>query len=200
MQPTPGEGGGASPRSEDVTRILRRVAAGDVSEANELAELVYDELRGLALGYLSRERQDHTLQPTALANEAWLRLIDQERVEWRGRQHFLAVAAQAMRRILVDHARKRRSGKRGGEWGRVPLDGFELAAGQEEVDVVDLDGALARLEELSERQARVVELRFFGGLELKEAAEVLEVSLSTVERDWRFASAWLSERLSADAT
>ncbi len=161
-----------------------------------LAEVLYDELRAMARQRLRLEREDHTLQPTALVHEAWMRLVDQTRVDLRGRAHFLALASQSMRRILVDHARKKKSAKRGGRWQRVGLEsGFAPAPGSDPLDLVALDAALTTLRKLSERQAQVVELRFFGGLELKEVAQVLEVSLSTVERDWRFASAWLTEEL-----
>lgn len=181
-------------RRAEATRILSALTAGDAAEAEALLSLVYDELRGLASGYLKSERADHTLQPTALAHEAWMRLVDQSRVQWQGRAHFLAVAAQAMRRILVDHARSKQRQKRGGAWQRVELDP-ELVQTAESFDLVALDAALERLKELDARQAQVVELRFFAGLPVKEVAEVLDVSIGTIERDWRFASAWLAATL-----
>jgi len=181
-------------RRAEATRILSALTAGDEAEASALLELVYDELRGLAGGYLRSERADHTLQPTALAHEAWMRLVDQSRVQWQGRAHFLAVAAQAMRRILVDHARSKKRQKRGGAWQRVELDP-ELVQTAESLDLVALDSALEKLKALDARQAQVVELRFFAGLPVKEVAEVLGVSVGTVERDWRFASAWLAATL-----
>ena len=181
----------------EATRILVRMAEGgeDTRETDRLLEIVYAELRQLAGGLLSRERAGHTLQPTALLHEAWMRLVDQTRVEWEGRRHFLAVASTAMRRILVDHARRRGSEKRGGGWERVELD-VELSAGAEsEVDLVALEAALEKLEQLSPRQARVVEMTYFGGLVADEVGAVLGVSSRTVGSDWRFAKAWLQDEL-----
>ena len=174
--------------------MLRSVSAGDGAAAGELLELVYGELRSLAQRYLARERVDHTLQPTALVHEAYLRLIDQD-VAWQGRAHFVGVAAQSMRRILVDHARGVNRLKRSGGLKRVELPD-ELAKGEEPtLDIVALDDALAELSAQSERLGRIVELRFFGGLELQAIAELLGLSERTVRRDWRFARAWLTERL-----
>jgi len=176
----------------EATRVLRAVTEG--GEAGRLLELVYAELRGLAEAYLARERVDHTLQPTALVHEAYLRLIDQQ-VDWQGRAHFVGVAAKSMRRILVDHARGVNRLKRGGGYGRVDLP--EDLADREggDIDLIELDVALDALSAQSERLARIVELRFFGGLELEAIGELLGVSERTVRREWRFARAWLTEHL-----
>lgn len=158
--------------------------------------LVYDELKGLAVAAMRRERANHTLQPTALVNEAFLLLIDQQRVEWQGRAHFCAIAATMMRRILVNHARNRAAQKRGGGVSRLPLHD-ELAAvhSTSEVDVLDLDRLLIELEERNSRHAKVIELRFLTGLSIAETAEVLDVSEWTIKNDWRVARAWLLMRL-----
>jgi RNA polymerase sigma-70 factor, ECF subfamily len=163
-------------------------------QRDELIVHVYDELRRLATAYLRRERADHTLQPTALVHEAYMRLSVQERVEWRNREHFLGVAAAMMRRVLVDHARGHKRDKR---WGglRLPLteaDGYAEGEGE---DLVALDDALTKLARRHPQKSRVVELRFFGGLSIEETARVLEVSNSTVERDWKFARAWLAREI-----
>jgi RNA polymerase sigma-70 factor, ECF subfamily len=155
---------------------------------------LYGELRRVAAGALGRERRDHTLQPTALVHEAFLRLVGQ-RAGWQSRAHFLGVAAQAMRRILVDHARRRSAAKRPDPRARVTLSGLALPGGAVDVDLLDLDGALARLAELDPRAARVVELRGFAGCSAAEAAEVLGVSEATVARDWRMAQSWLRREL-----
>jgi RNA polymerase sigma factor (TIGR02999 family) len=156
--------------------------------------LVYDELRALAESYLRRERPDHTLQATALVHEAYMRLVKQEEVEWQNRAHFFAVAAQAIRRILVDHARGHQSGKRGGDRKRVRLD-EDLTVPEPDLDLLALDEALQELAHLHERQARIVELRFFGGLSLKEVAEYLGLSPRTIDGDWHMARAWLRCKL-----
>ncbi|UCE58734.1 MAG: sigma-70 family RNA polymerase sigma factor [Phycisphaerales bacterium] len=185
----------------DATAILSELARGDESAAARLLPLVYQELRALAHSYFESERSDHTLEPTALVHEAFVRLVDQARVEWRNRAHFFAVAATAMRRILTDHARKHRAAKRGGNQQRVPLTNVPTPSGASLVDLVDLDDALERLSTLDERQYRIVELRFFGGLPVEQVAEFLEVSKTTVENDWRMARAWLSAELrKADIT
>jgi RNA polymerase sigma factor (TIGR02999 family) len=155
-------------------------------------------MRRLAAGYLQRERAGHTLQPTALAHEAYLRLLDQRQVSWQNRAHFMGLAAQAMRRILTDHARRRRAIKRGGDAVRVALDDVEAAGATPDllgISAEDLDAALERLARLDERQVRVIELRFFTGLSIEEAAEVLAVSPATVKRDWTLARAWLHREL-----
>lgn len=166
--------------------------------ASELMPLVYDELRRLARGFMGRERREHTLQPTALVHEAYLKLADQSRVDWRGRTHFLAVGARAMRRILIDHARQHASAKRGGGQQRITLSESILHPEDPDLDLVELvslGDALDKLKALDERQARVVELRCFGGLTTAEAAEVLGVSNRTVEGDWMHARAWLGREL-----
>lgn len=169
----------------------------DGPPAEELFPLVYDELRRLARGYLVRERHGHTLQPTALVNEAYLRLVNLTRINWRGRSHFFAAGANAMKRILIDHARGRGSLKRGEGWYRVTLS-HEVGGDSEGLDAEQLLGlhrALEGLRELDERQARIAELRFFGGLTVLEVAEVLGVSKRTVEADWTHARAWLRREL-----
>jgi len=182
--------------SQDVTRCLERLSEGRSSAVAELMPLVYDELRGLAAARLAAERPDHTLQPTALVHEAYLKLVGQRDANWKGRAHFFAVAAQAIRRILIDHARKHGALKRGAGH-RVTLSGVEELPGEMEVDIVALDDALTRLSEKSERQARVVELRFFGGLSVEQAAQILDVSPGTVKGDWGSCSnsaAWTHDR------
>ena len=178
----------------EVTRLLSEVNAGDPDAREELVRLVYDELRVLAGHYLRRERADHTLQPTALVNEAWMKLSNQTRVEWTGRAHFFGIAAQAMRRILVDHHRKRSALRRSSEGAGIFLE--PSTAGGDPLDVLALDEALEELAAVDPRAARTVELRFFGGLSVEETAEVLGVSAPTVKRDWRTTRAWLYQRLS----
>lgn len=176
--------------SHEVTQILQEWNTSDDAQAR-LMPLVYDELRRLAQRYLRRERPDHTLQPTALVHEAYLRLVDQSRVEWQNRAHFYHVAAQMMRRILIDHARAHASEKRGGHEPRLSLNEADILPQERASDLLALDEALKRLAETDERKSRVVELRFFGGLSVKESAEVLGVHTATVERDWVVAKAWL---------
>lgn len=180
-----------------VTRMLADVAAGDRDAAASLFAIVYDELRRLAASALRRERPDHTLQPTALVHEAYLRLADEPDARWENRAHFLAVAAQAMRRILVDHARGRNALKRGSGESLRPLEGIDVeAAGADAtIDLLVLDEALARLASLDARQARVVELRFFGGLTVEETAAVTGLSERTVKREWQMARAWLRREM-----
>ena len=183
------------PAPTDVTRRLAEWSRGDQHALAELMPLVYDELRRLADSYLRRERPDHTLQPTALVHEAYLRLVDQT-VELQNRAHFFGVAAQVMRCILVDHARAHQAAKRGGGAHKLSLDEVaELAEGQA-VDLIALDDALKALAALDPQQSRVVELRYFGGLTVEEAAEVLGVSPATVKRDWTTARAWLHREIS----
>jgi len=180
----------------DLTQILVDTAEDPPTKvADRLMPAVYDELRALARNYLRRERQDHTLQPTALVHEAYLRLVDQSRVDWKGRTHFYAVAAVAMRRILTDQARMHRRGKRGHGWRRILLDESAAANKQEEIDSIALNDALQTLAALDEFQARIVELRFFGGLTVQEVAHVLGVSKRKVEGDWTHAKAWLRKVL-----
>src|SRR5215217_5152497 len=180
-----------------VTQLLAGLRDGDTSVPARLLPLVYEDFRALALRHLARERAGHTLQPTALVHEAYLKLVDQTRVNWQGRTHFFAVGAQAMRRILVEHARSRRREKRGGDRQRMELDEAAALAPERGVDLLDLDEALKRLEALDERQARVVELRFFGGMNMEEVALTLGVSKRTAEGDWRMARAWLHRELAA---
>ena len=177
------------------TRILSRIDEGDAGAAEELVPYLYDELRGLAAAFLRRENPAHTLQPTALVHEAFLRLVDQTRVQWKGRTHFLAIAARTMRRILVDHARAKGRAKRGGGLERLPLDGLELVRLHDEGAVIAVDEALAKLEAFDERLAQVVRLRFWAGLAEEEVAELLDLSPRTVRRDWKLARAWLSREL-----
>lgn len=188
----------SEPSAGEATVLLQRLGDGAPQDAQRLLELVYAELRRIAAGFLDQERVGHTLQPTALVNEAYLRLIDQSRVQWKNRAHFFGIAAQAMRRILVDHARARQRDKRGGRWLRVELDA-QVAPGEDAHDdaeqLVELDAALEKLKLVSERQARIVELKFFGGLSSDAAAEALEISPSTVDREWRFARAWLAREV-----
>ena len=182
--------------STDVTAILQEWRQGSPEALERLMEIVYAELRRLAAQYLSRERSGHTLQPTALVHEAYVRLVDQ-RVPWESRAHFFGVAAQMMRRVLVDHARSRRAEKRGGDSDRVTLSAAEGLAKTPEIDLVALDAALEKLAALDPRQARIVELRYFGGLTNEETAEALGVSVATVKREWALARAWLKGKLSA---
>jgi RNA polymerase sigma factor (TIGR02999 family) len=186
-----------SARSE-LTQILIDVQADKVARAeaaDRIFSLVYDELRQLAGGLMRRERPDHTLQATALVNEAYCRLVDQTRIEWESRAHFFGVAARAMRQILVDHARERAAAKRGGDWQRVTLDEQLGVAAPHEVEVLDLDRALSKLAEMDERMARIVELRVFTGLTAEEVAQVLGVSRRTVQGDWKVAKLWLAREL-----
>jgi RNA polymerase sigma factor (TIGR02999 family) len=178
-----------------ITELLQAWSDGDPDALNRLVPLVYAELRSRAAAALRRERRGHTLQPTALVHEAYLRLVDQRRMVWRNRAQFLGVAAEMMRRILVDRARARRSAKRSGRWSRVTLDPAMAVTPPVDFDVLDLDAALSRLAAFDARKSRIAELRFFGGLTLQEAGEVLGVSLATVERDWQVARAWLFDAL-----
>jgi len=184
-----------SPGPSTETQLLLAWTAGDRQALDRMLPLVYDELHRLAAGYLARERPDHTLQPTALVHEAFLRLINQREVDWRNRAQFLGVAAGLMRRILVNHARDRAASKRGGERERVSLSLVEVPSGGPDVDLIALEDALERLATLDERKAKVVELRFFGGMSVEEVGEVLGVSRATVEREWSFARAWLFDAL-----
>jgi RNA polymerase sigma factor (TIGR02999 family) len=176
---------------DEVTALLDAWADGDRSALDRLLPLVQDELHRLAHRHLQRERPSHTLQTTALVNEAYLRLVDQRRARWQSRSHFLAIAAQMMRRILIDHARKIAFAKRGGGAPKVSLDEACILAEERAGELVALDDALQSLARVDERKSRVVELRYFGGLSVEEAAEVLKVSADTVGRDWRRARAFL---------
>lgn len=182
-----------------VSEIVAGIERGEAACAENLFPLVYDELRRLARAYMARESPGHTLQPTALVHEAYLKLVDQTRASWKGRTHFFAVGAQVMRRLLIDHARHRGAAKRGADWKQVTLSKAIDQGGSDEIGVEQLlaiNGALERLAEVDEREAKVVTLRFFGGLRVPEVAEVLGVSKRTVEGDWRHARAWLLRELS----
>jgi RNA polymerase sigma factor (TIGR02999 family) len=182
------------PPPSDVTRLLAHVSAGDRQALERLFPLVYRELRRRAAGYLRRERPNHTLQPTALVNDAYMRLLEQQHVRWQNRSHFFAIAAQSMRRILVDHARRHRRAKRNGGLN-VTLDSAELPVAEISIDLLALDEALERLASRDVQQARVVEMRFFGGLSVEEIAELLGCSVSTVKREWTMARVWLHQQL-----
>jgi len=186
----------ASP--QDVTRLLVAWSRGDQDALEQLTPLVYHELHRLAHRYMERERPGHTLQSTALVNEAYQRLIVLKDVSWQNRAHFFAVSAQLMRRILVDYARSRRFTKRGGEWRQTPLNEAVAVFRDRRMDLVDLDDALQSLAAIDPRKSRLVEVRFFGCLSIKETAEVLGVSQETVLRDWRLAKVWLLRQLSKE--
>jgi len=183
----------------NVTLLLRRARAGDKRALDAIVPLMYEELRALAHVRMKKERAGHTLDTTALVHEAYLRLIEIRQVEWQDRAHFMAVASRIMRRILVDYARKRGSLRRGGDRVRVELDTADGPA-EDAAAILELDQALTRLEALSERQSRIIEQRFFGGLKLEECAEALGISLTTVKRDLRTARAWLAQELGTETT
>jgi RNA polymerase sigma factor (TIGR02999 family) len=182
-----------------VTRLLLDWSDGDERARDEMLPLVYEELRRLAAAYLLRERRNHTLQPTALVHEAYLRLVDQRQVNWKNRAQFVGLAAVMMRRILVNHARDRVAGKRGGDVRRVPLSDADGPGNPPDVDVIVLHDALDQLSAIDARKSRIVELKFFGGLTTSEIAEVLQLSPTTIERDWSFARAWLYDAISGEA-
>jgi len=190
-------------RVTEIVSTLDRGGTLDRATTEELMPLVYDQLRRLARAYMSRESPGHTLQPTALVNEAYLRLVDSSKISWQGRTHFFAVGARVMRRLLIDHARGRGRQKRGAEWHRVTFSQMLPHLAQREVDydqLLVMNEALERLAELDERQAKVVELRFFGGLTMPEVAHLLGVSQRTVEGDWTHARAWLKRELARDTS
>ncbi|MGH9801738.1 MAG: sigma-70 family RNA polymerase sigma factor [Blastocatellia bacterium] len=184
-----------NPSQQNVTQLLVAWNNGDEAARDELLPLVYQELHRLAGRYLGRERTGHTLQATALVHEAYLRLVNQQEVNWQNRAHFFGVSAQIMRRILVDHARSRQMAKRGGDARQVDLEEALMVSDERAADVVALDDALKALAEFDERKCRMVELRFFGGLSIEETAEVLGVSPGTVMRDWTLAKAWLQREI-----
>ena len=184
---------------ESFTRLLLDWSDGDEGARNEMLPLVYDELRRLAALYLRRERREHTLQPTALVHEAYLRLIDQRQVNWKNRAQFVGLAAVMMRRILVNHARDRAAEKRGGDLQKVPLSDVDEPGTTRDVDVIVLHDALDQLGAIDPRKSRIVELKFFGGLTTNEIAEVLQLSPATIERDWSFARAWLYDAIGGGA-
>ena len=181
--------------SDEVTQLLLRWQGGDRAALDKLLPLVYDQLHRLATRQLKRERRGHTLQPTAVVHETYLRLVDQRRANWQSRAQFFAVAAGMMRRVLVDHARSRRAAKRGGLMPHIAIDDVDAGIDPPSVDLVDLDEALGKLEQLDADQAKIVELRFFGGLTVEETAEVVRSSPATVKRDWHSAKAWLFREL-----
>jgi len=186
----------AGPSQSDVTQLLVNWSNGDQQALEKLIPLVYGELRRLADRYLRRERPGHTLQSTALVNEAWMKLIDQRNVHWQNRAHFFGVAAQMIRRILVDYARSRHASKRGGHAYKISLEDVVEMPKQRDLDLVALDDALEGLSKVDPQQGRVVELRFFAGLSIEETAEVLRISPATVKRDWVSAKAWLYREMS----
>jgi RNA polymerase sigma factor (TIGR02999 family) len=186
------------PADQDVTALLDDWSRGDRDALDRLLPLVYRELRGVAARQLHRERNGHTLQPTALVHEAYLRLVEQRDVDWQNRAHFFGVAAQVMRRVLVDHARRQAARKRGDNLQRVPLEDVIDSSSTTEIPVIGLDEALTRLERVDRGLARIVELRAFGGLTIDEAAHVLKISPSTIKRDWRTAKAWLTRELGGE--
>ena len=188
----------ASPQQRDITQLLVDLTNGNREALDKLLPLVYNELRQLADRYLRRERADHTLQATALVHEAYLRLIDQTNVEWQNRAHFFGVAAQMMRRILVDHARAHQTTKRGSGGIKVALDDVLDLADVRAADMVALDEALTALEAFDPQKSRIVELRFFGGLSIEETAEALGLGTATVIRQWRLAKAWLYQEVTND--
>jgi len=177
--------------TEDVTQLLIELSKGNRVTVDLLLPLIYDELRRLAMNYLRRERPDHTLQATALVHEAYLRLVDQTRVNWQNRAHFFGVAAQIMRRLLVDYARKHNAEKRGADFQKLTLDENIEKAVERSEEIVALDRALEALAAIDEQKARIVELRYFGGLTVEETAEVMGVTPITIKRHWRMAKAWL---------
>jgi RNA polymerase sigma-70 factor (ECF subfamily) len=195
-KPTPPHDEAGTPPGGDVTEFLRAWSNGDRAALDRLTPIVYDELHRLARRYMKGERLGHSLQTTALVNEAYMRLVDYKNMQWQDRAHFFAVSAQLMRRILVDHAR-RHNLKRGGDVLHVSLDDAVIAGGERDADLVALDNAMDLLGKLDARKVQVVEMRFFGGLSVEETAEVLKVSAVTVMRDWNTAKAWLYRELMA---
>ena len=184
----------------DITRLLQDWQAGNHDALDRLMPLVYDELHLIASRHLARERPERTLQTTALVNEAYLKLVDQRKVDWQNRAHFFALAARLMRRIVLDDARRRQREKHGGEAVHVPLDGVQIpvpAAGLDVVDVLELDRVMTQLEAIDADQGRIVELRFYGGLTVEETAAVMDVSPATIKREWAMAKSWLYRALTA---
>lgn len=185
---------------KDVTALLQQISNGNKDAVEELVPLLYNDLRRMAAYYLRRERREHTLQPTALVHEAYLRLLDQKHVQWQNRSHFFGVAAQLMRRILVDYARSHQAAKRGGALPKIPLERAIVAQKEQPADLVALDETLTRLASIDPQQARIVELRVFGGLTIEETAELLGASPATVKRDWSMAKAWLRREMGKGKT
>jgi RNA polymerase sigma factor (TIGR02999 family) len=187
-----------SPTQPEITNLLARWSDGDRAALDKLFPLVFGELRRLAHRYMRREKPGHTLQTTALVNEAYLRLVDQRNVRWQNRAHFFAIASQMMRRILVDHARSRKYDKRGGGALKIPLEEAAVIGMERARELIALDDALMALEKIDPRRSRVVEMRFFGGLDNEEIAEVLKIHPNTVTRDWNLARAWLHKAVTSD--
>ena len=187
-----------TPSPQQLTELLVAWGDGDRAALDKLMPLVYEELRRLAHKYMGRERAGNTLQTSALVHEAYLRLIDQRDVQWQNRAHFFGIAAQMMRRILVDYARSRNNQKRGGGAPRIALDEAVIVSEERAADVVALDDALKSLAKIDERKSQIVELRFFGGLSIEETAEVLKVSPGTIMRDWTLAKAWLKREVTSE--
>jgi RNA polymerase sigma factor (TIGR02999 family) len=185
----------SSDPQHEVTQILQNWSGGDSEAPARLMPFVYDEMRRLARVFLAKERGNHTLQPTALVHEAYVRLIDQTRVNWQNRAHFYGIAASMMRRVLIDHARSHATDKRGGATIRLSIDDVQVPVEERAAALLDLDEALERLKEMDERKCKIVEMRFFGGLSDEEIAEVLDVSTRTVLRDWKTARLWLYREL-----
>lgn len=186
--------------TQEITVCLKAWSGGNREAADRLMQIVYQEMRRLAASYLQKQRADHTLQPTALVHEAYLKLIDASQVNWQDRAHFFAVAAQTMRNILVDHARAVAADKRGGGAQKIALDEAVGLSENQEVDLIDLDEALQMLARQDETQSRIIELRFFGGLTIEETAEVLKISPATVKREWAMARAWLFRQINSSAS
>lgn len=183
--------------TQDLTQMLLKLSEGNTQVVDDILPLIYGELRNLAGNYLRRERSDHTLQPTALVHEAYLKLIDQKQVKWQNRAHFFGIAANIMRRILVDYARQHKAEKRGGDAEKMPLEEeIVIVASGKSAELLALDEALETLAEIDPQKSKIVELRYFGGLSVEETAEVLGVSEITVKRHWRMAKAWLYGQLS----
>ena len=187
-----------TPSPQHVTQLLNDWSGGDQSARDKLMPLVYDELHRLAHRYMKRESPGHTLQTSALVNEAFVKLVDQRNVRWQNRAHFFGIAAQMMRRILVDYARSRSTAKRGGGAAQISLDESLIVSNERTAEIVNVHEALERLAEFDARKSQIVELRFFGGLSIEETAEVLGVSPGTVMRDWTMAKAWLHRELGSD--
>ena len=187
------------PQQHEITQLLAEWSDGNQSALDELYPLVYEELHKLARRYMSRERKGHTLQTTALINEAYVRLVDQRNVHWANRSHFFAISAQIMRRILIDHARRHAYAKRGGGAQQVSLEEVAIVAAEKSAEIIRLDEALKILAKMDPRRCHVVELRYFGGLSNEEIAGVLKVSENTVTRDWNLARAWLHQQLTGSA-
>lgn len=183
---------------DSVTELLLEISKGNQSVVNEIFPLIYSELKKLANNYLRNERGSHTLQPTALVHEAYMKLVDHTRINWQNKAHFLGMAATMMRQILIDHARKHRAGKRGGENENLSLEEtIVIVSDEKSMDLIKLDEALKELAKFDEQKSKIVELRYFGGLSVEETAEVLGVSEITVKRHWRMAKAWLAEAISS---